>query len=296
MTKRIVSLVIASLSLVLSAPVRAEAPNKVAVATAEMRAQIGMVPTFMKKGLNEGALPSAWGMWKAIELDPNKAIPDKYISLMSLAVASQIPCRYCIIADREFAKAAGATEAELNEAVNMAALTRFWSTWLNGNQFDEGQFRKEADQILSAARRGPAPAGGVPIDVHDAPSALQDIKATFGMVPTFLKAFPDAALAPAWTQMKDVQLNPNTTIPSKYKELIGLAVAAQIPCRYCVVFHTGAAKLNGATERELKETLAEAALTRYFSTVLNGYGQDEASFRREIDGALRMMKKPVGTR
>lgn len=296
MAKRLVSLVIASLSLLLPAAVRAETPSKVADATAEMRAQLGMVPSFMKKGLNEGAFPSAWGMWKAIELDPAKAIPDKYISLMSLAVASQIPCRYCIIADREFAKAGGATEAELNEAVNMAAITRFWSTWLNGNQFDEGQFQKEADQIMSNARRATPAPSAAPIDVRDAASALKDIQQTLGMVPTFLRTFPDSALAPAWLQMKEVQLNPNTAIPSKYKELIGLAVAAQIPCRYCILFHKGAAKVNGATERELKETLAEASLTRYFSTVLNGYGQDEATFRREIDNALRAMKKPTAAR
>ena len=48
--------------------------------------------------------------------------------------------------------------------------------------------------------------------------------------------------------MKTLQLNPNTALPGRTKELIGLAVAAQIPCHYCIVAHTEFAKLNGASE------------------------------------------------
>jgi AhpD family alkylhydroperoxidase len=67
------------------------------------------------------------------------------------------------------------------------------------------------------------------------------------------------------------------------KELIGLAVAAQVPCAYCVYFHTRAARLNGATEDEIREAVGMAAVTRHWSTVLNGSGQDLAEFRREAD-------------
>ena len=49
-------------------------------------------------------------------------------------------------------------------------------------------------------------------------------KESFGSTPDFLKRFPQGALPGAWRQMKDVQLNPNTAIAPKYKELIGLAV------------------------------------------------------------------------
>ena len=112
-------------------------------------------------------------------------------------------------------------------------------------------------------------------------ATLKDIEKTLGTVPSFFKAFPADALDGAWDQMKSLQLNPATAIPGKYKELIGLAVAAQIPCRYCIYFHTEAAKLNGAADPEVKEALLMAAVTRQWSTVLNGLQIDEAQFRAE---------------
>ena len=45
----------------------------------------------------------------------------------------------------------------------------------------------------------------------------------------------------------------------KTKELIGLAVAAQIPCEYCVYYHTKAAKADGATAAQIKEAIAMAS-------------------------------------
>jgi AhpD family alkylhydroperoxidase len=51
--------------------------------------------------------------------------------------------------------------------------------------------------------------------------------------------------------MKTLQLNPGTALSGKVKELIGLAVAAQVPCRYCTYAHTEFARLDGASEREI---------------------------------------------
>ena len=93
---------------------------------------------------------------------------------------------------------------------------------------------------------------------HAEPTAeetYQDVQKTLGLVPGFLKAFPDQGVAAAWDELKSVQLNPKTALPTKTKELIGLAVAAQIPCRYCTYFHTQVAKLGGASDAELKEFL-----------------------------------------
>jgi AhpD family alkylhydroperoxidase len=113
-------------------------------------------------------------------------------------------------------------------------------------------------------------------------ATLKDIEKTLGQVPTFLKAFPSDALESAWGDMKSLQLNPNTAIPGKYKELIGLGVAAQVPCRYCIYFHTEAAKLNGASMDEVKEAVLMAANTRRWSTILNGNQTDEAQFRADL--------------
>src|SRR5439155_795396 len=115
----------------------------------------------------------------------------------------------------------------------------------------------------------------------DAKATYADIQKTLGLVPAFLKAFPEEGIAAAWDELKTVQLNPKTALGGKQKELIGLAVAAQVPCAYCIAFHTEAAKLNGASDLELREAVAMASITRHWSTVLNGSLIDEAQFRKE---------------
>lgn len=105
----------------------------------------------------------------------------------------------------------------------------------------------------------------------------------FGFVPEFLKRFPDEARAGAWKQMRDVQMSPTTALSGKEKELVGLAVASQIPCQLCIIGHTELAKLNGATDAELAEAIAMASLTRSMSTLLNGLQIDETQFRRDLD-------------
>lgn len=121
-----------------------------------------------------------------------------------------------------------------------------------------------------------------------AQAAYGEIKQTLGLVPGFFKMFPEAGIAGAWNEFKTVQLNPKTALSPKMKELIGLAVAAQVPCHYCVYFHTAAAKANGATDEEVKEAVAMAAITRHWSTVLNGMQVDYSSFKAETDTVLRL--------
>src|SRR6476620_1971743 len=78
----------------------------------------------------------------------------------------------------------------------------------------------------------------------DAKATYADMQKTLGLVPTFLKAFPEEGIAAAWDELKSVQMNPKTALSMKTKELIGLAVAAQVPCRYCSYFQTQFAKLG----------------------------------------------------
>lgn len=133
-------------------------------------------------------------------------------------------------------------------------------------------------------------ATAAPSSAEDASAraAYQDIEQTLGLVPSFFRLFPEAGIAGAWASFKAVQLSPDTALNGKMKELIGLAVAAQIPCQYCVYFHTAAAKANGATEQELREAVAMAAIVRHWSTVLQGMQVDPAGFRSETDTALRL--------
>ncbi|HEY7997897.1 MAG TPA: carboxymuconolactone decarboxylase family protein [Pseudolabrys sp.] len=120
-----------------------------------------------------------------------------------------------------------------------------------------------------------------------AQAAYTDIQKTLGSVPGFFKAFPESGIAGAWAEFKSVQLNPKTKLDGKTKELIGLAVAAQIPCQYCIYFHTAVAKANGATDQEIGEAVAMAAIARHWSTVLNGMQIDLATFKGETDAVLR---------
>ena len=120
-----------------------------------------------------------------------------------------------------------------------------------------------------------------------AQATYRDIEQTLGSVPTFFKLFPEAGIAGAWAEFKSVQLNPHTRLDGKTKELVGLAVSAQIPCQYCIYFHTAAAKANGASDEEIREAVAMASIARHWSTVLNGMQVDLAAFKRETDTVLR---------
>jgi AhpD family alkylhydroperoxidase len=133
-------------------------------------------------------------------------------------------------------------------------------------------------------------------DMTGADAAYAEMKEMMGLVPTFMKAFPRVGIVAAWGEMKAVQMNPNTALSTKNKELIGLAVAAQIPCEYCVYFHTAVARANGATDEEIAEAVAMAAITRHWSTVLNGSQIDFATFKAEMDQVLAKMTAGEGAK
>jgi AhpD family alkylhydroperoxidase len=108
--------------------------------------------------------------------------------------------------------------------------------------------------------------------------------------PNFFKAMePHAAVGPAWQDYLEV-FNPKGALDGKTKELIALAVAAQIPCEYCVYGHTIGAKHAGATDEQIKEAVAASALVRKMSTELNGNQYDLADFKRQIDATYAAMK------
>jgi AhpD family alkylhydroperoxidase len=272
----------------------AEEPNAAAqAARADIKAMFGFVPAFLN-GMPDSALPGAWEEMKTIQMSSSTALPPKIKEAIGLAVAAQVPCKYCTYAHRQFGKLNGATDAELNEAVVMAALTRHWSTVLQGLQIDMTRFRAELTRAIDHAKKMAAGGPGAapkPVNVVDARTALQDIAQSYGMVPEFMARFPTEGIAGAWKEDRDVEMNPATALSGKYKSLIGLAVAAQIPCRYCVAADTEFAKLEGATDREISEAVAMAALTRHWSTYLNGIQMDENAFRKDVDHLVAAAKK-----
>lgn len=72
--------------------------------------------------------------------------------LIALGVAAQIPCTYCVYYHDKAARRAGASEAEVREAVAMAAHVRHWSTVLNGMAYDYEAFKVELDTMMEAPK------------------------------------------------------------------------------------------------------------------------------------------------
>ena len=121
-------------------------------------------------------------------------------------------------------------------------------------------------------------------------NAKNEIEQTFGSFLSMFEVFPKDALPGAWENFKQLQ-SPDNAIPAKYRELIQLAVASQIPCVYCVYYHITVAKALGATEEEIKEAVAHGAQTRHWSMVLQGNQVDLEVFKAEVDAALKYMSE-----
>src|SRR4030042_5073754 len=132
----------------------------------------------------------------------------------------------------------------------------------------------------------------------DRKEVFREVEQIFGLVPDWIRSLPDEVVGELWNIMKKVQLSTDTGIPPKYKELIGLAVASTLRCRYCTYFHTEAAKLDGATEKEIKEALMMAGIVSLFSTYINGSQYHLEKFERETDEMVEHVrqKTPVGVK
>jgi AhpD family alkylhydroperoxidase len=99
-------------------------------------------------------------------------------------------------------------------------------------------------------------------------------------LPEWLKStYPSEAAAPGFEEHAAVYGEGD--LSRKTKQLIALGVAAQIPCDYCVVYHTEMAEQAGASSAEIKEAIASAAMVRKWSTVLNGNNYDMSAFKEE---------------
>jgi len=276
-----------ALSLAIALPASAQGTTSAAQASrADISKTLGFVPGFFRS-MSDAAVPGAWEEMKGLQMNPNTVLPGRTKELIGLAVAAQIPCRYCVYGHTEFAKLNGASDAEIAEAVAVGGVERHWNAYLFGEQIDDARMASDIARIVQNARKG---ASGAPsIAVVDSKSALRDIEQTLGFVPELLRRVPDPALAGAWREMKDLKLSP-TALPAKTKELIALAVASQTSSRPCVQAQIEFAKLQGATDREMAEAVGMAAITRNLSTMLNGQLIDEAAFRADIDRLVAGVK------
>ncbi len=106
-------------------------------------------PKFYGNTYPEHALKSRLDA-EAVLMGKDAALDAKTRELIALGVAAQIPCRYCVYAHTKNARAGGASEAEIREAVAIAAHVRHWSTVLNGMDYDFDAFKAEVDAMHSA--------------------------------------------------------------------------------------------------------------------------------------------------
>lgn len=120
-----------------------------------------------------------------------------------------------------------------------------------------------------------------------------DIEGLLGHVPEFLKKVPDSSLELEWQLFKRVQFEEGP-VPNKYRELIGLALAAYTKCRYCLFYHTEVAKLFGATEEELEDAVHFAKSSAGWSTYITGMQTDLEQFKRDVLQACEHVRSQQG--
>jgi len=121
----------------------------------------------------------------------------------------------------------------------------------------------------------------------------KDIEGMFGFVPSFFKTIPDTSLEMEWNLLKRVQFDEGP-IPNKYRELLGIAISAVTRCRYCTLFHTEIARLNGATDEEIEDAVHYAKSSAGWSTYLNGMQMDFDQFKDEIKRAADYVRSHQG--
>ena len=84
---------------------------------------------------------------------------------------------------------------------------------------------------------------------------------------------------------------------NKYRELIGVAIAAATKCRYCSVYHTELARLNGATDAEIEDAVHYAKSSAGWSTYINGlqlnYDQFKAEVLQACEHVRSLQRQPV---
>ena len=109
----------------------------------------------------------------------------------------------------------------------------------------------------------------------------EDIEESLGIVPGYFDELNEQDLVNEWPNFKRYALE-ETEIPAKYKELIGLAIAANVKCPYCQLFHREAAKMHGATDEELAELEFLASWTARYSSLIHAQNYDFGQFENEF--------------
>lgn len=116
----------------------------------EIEETLGQVPGFMQI-LAEPASDHSWGIFRDLLMGETELSPREK-ALIGVSAAAAMQCPYCTYFHKEEARFADVSEDELGEAVNLASLTRYFSTLLHGNEYDQDEFATETDDIFEHLR------------------------------------------------------------------------------------------------------------------------------------------------
>ena len=108
---------------------------------------LGPMPPAMRAS-SDAAVRAEWQLFTQTWFEEG-AIPQKYRHLMGLAVAAVTRSRSGAHLHTTLAKAFGASDAEIEDAVHYAKFTAGWSAYGNGMQLDYEQFK---DEVARACR------------------------------------------------------------------------------------------------------------------------------------------------
>jgi len=117
----------------------------------EIEEKFGFVPTFFKN-VPADTIGLEWELYKKVEFEDGP-IPPKYRELMGLALSAATKCHYCTLFHSEMARLNGATDEELESAVNYAKNSTGWSTYINGMGIDYKEFEAEVRRAVDYAQK-----------------------------------------------------------------------------------------------------------------------------------------------
>lgn len=112
----------------------------------EIESYLGQVPGWMDE-ISDPAAEHSWGLFRDLQLEETE-LPNREKALVGLGAAAAMACPYCVHFHTEEAKLDGVSEAEIEEAVNAAANTRYFSTLLHGSEYDLETFKTETAEIV----------------------------------------------------------------------------------------------------------------------------------------------------
>jgi AhpD family alkylhydroperoxidase len=117
----------------------------------EMMQLLGVVPGFFKE-IPDNTIGLEWELFKKLQIEEN-ALSAKEKELIGLGIAAITKCKYCAYYHTQFAKLFGATNAEIEDALHFAKAAAGWSAYINGQQADFEQFKREIDQVCAHVRQ-----------------------------------------------------------------------------------------------------------------------------------------------